>query len=296
LNKVTETILSLGLLLLCVGCDRDDFLRFAGEDRASLMQKMTPVYEQSLAIHCVDLLQEGKIDEVAEQFDPSVVGSGTTEKLAAIAKVFPDRAPVSVKTVDVTTWHQQNATFRTVTLEYGFAPQAKPTSGVTELVPRTWLFVQLTTKNVGGARTVVGLAVTPSAESIEAINAFTLANKGMTQYIALCLAVLIPIFGLYVAILCFKAKIGYAKWFWLASMMIGIGNLSVNWTTGQWSFNLMSLTFRAPFGPSSISASPYGPWMISIAAPVGAIAFLQYRRRLNGPARAHPRNNEDGLL
>ena len=272
------------LVLFLGGCDRNGLLKLAGYDRVSLMRKMTPPYEEGLAILCVDLLRQGKYEEVTERLDPSIVDAGIHDKLVAIAKTFPDREPVSAKTIDATVSHRGDAVITSVTLEYEYAPEAKRTSGSTEVIPRSWLFFQLVTQNIGGLRTITGLQVAPSSEPIETINAFTLADKGVPQYAALCMAILVSTFGLYVFVVCVRTKMGKIKWLWLPLILIGVGKVTVNWTTGQWSFTPLSLSLQLPLPPGgTINCSPYGPWIVCITAPFGAIAFLQYRKRLTRP-------------
>jgi hypothetical protein len=272
------------LVFFLVGCDRNDLLKLAGHDRASLMRKMTPPYEEGLAMLCVDLLREGKYEEITERLDPSIVNAGTHDKLVAVAKLFPDQEPVSAKTIDASVSHEGDAIITSVTSEYEFAPEVKSTSGSTELLPRRWLFVELVTQNVGGLRTITGLRVTPSSESVETINAFTFKDKGVPQYAALCLAMLVSTFGLYAFVVCVRTKMGKGKWLWLPLILIGVGKVTVNWTTGQWSFTPLSLSLQLPLPPGgTINCSPYGPWIVCITAPFGAIAFLQYRKRLTRP-------------
>jgi hypothetical protein len=103
-----------------------------------------------------------------------------------------------------------------------------------------------------------------------------LAGKNLLQYVTLSFAILIPIFTLYVLVLCIRTKMEKRKWLWIIFIIIGIGKFTVNWTTAQWQFAPLSFQF---FGASAF-APMYSAWLISISLPLGAIVFLIRRRKL----------------
>ena len=63
-------------------------------------------------------------------------------------------------------------------------------------------------------------------------------------------------------------------------MLLGVGQFSVNWTTGQWSFETAAVELLS----ASISRVSFGPWVVPIAFPLGAVAFLVLKGRHNEPA------------
>src|ERR1019366_297198 len=138
---------------------------------------------------------------------------------------------------------------------------------------------------VGGSTTVTGIKVQVSSESVESINAFTLANRGLSQYAALLLALLLSAISVYAIVLCILAKIGRQRWIWLLLILINIGHASVNWTTGQWSFTPLSIHYGIPPTPANMSCSAYGPWMVDLSLPLGALVFLAYLRRRTSRAK-----------
>jgi hypothetical protein len=72
---------------------------------------------------------------------------------------------------------------------------------------------------------------------------------------------------------------GKKKWLWLIFIVLGIGKLVVNWTTGQVFFS--ELAIQLPAGGAGAQA--YGPWQVYASIPLGAITFLIRRKRLIGP-------------
>ena len=68
--------------------------------------------------------------------------------------------------------------------------------------------------------------------------------------------------------------VGCRKWPWVLFIIFGIGKVTVNWNTAEWSVVPVSVQL---FSASAVSAF-YGPWLISASIPLGALAFLIYRR------------------
>lgn len=66
------------------------------------------------------------------------------------------------------------------------------------------------------------------------------------------------------------------KWPWMIFILLGVGKVAVNWTTGEW--QVMPLAVQL-FSVSALSDS-YGPWELAVSFPLGAIAFLARRRVL----------------
>ena len=268
-----DWILLCGLLLLVLSlgsCDRNSYLRPFGYDRASLLKRYTPQDDETLAIDCVDLLQQGRYDEIEKRLDPSMKNSKTRETLVEMASFFPSN-PISTRTVDASVARSRDSSSTSITLEYEFA--------------RSWLLAQVIIQTRDGVKTVSGFHVTPIAESVEVMNDFTFADKGISQYAGLVLAIFVSIFALYEFVLCIRAMMGREKWFWAILILIGAGcRLTLNWTTGQWFFTPLSI--QVP--PITMFSTPYGPWMVHMTAPLGAIAFLVRRKSLAAKVPSPP--------
>ena len=264
------------LILFQVGCDRDSYFKLAGYDRASLMRKMTPQDDESLAINSVELLRKKQFEEVGQRLDPSVKNADLQSKLAAMAEMFPPREPASIKTVDAS--HSKGSSTTSITLEYEFSPALTTVDGKAELSPRSWFLAQVFIQKKGDGKRVAGLFVRPISESVELYNEFTILDKGVSQYAGLLLAILVSVFGLYVFVLCARTETGKKRWIWLMLMVPSVCRLTVNWTTGHWSFTPLSVQVKLPPLSANVTCTAYGPWMLQITAPLGAIAFLLWRK------------------
>lgn len=236
----------------------------SGCNQATLMKTMIPPRDEATARQYVDDLRQNRLDQVEHDMDHGLKDSNLHSTLASMAAMFPAQEPISTKVVGFRTFFG-NASGTEITLEYEF--------------PQKWLLAEVVTQNSGGATTIVGFHVTPIADSLENLNRFTLVGKGAAQYGILSLAILAPLFSLYVFVLCFETRMGKKKWLWLIFIFLGIGKLVVNWTTGQVFFT--PLAIQLP--PAGAIAQFYGPWLVYVSLPLGAMLFLIMRKRLIEP-------------
>lgn len=252
------------VLLLCLpvaGCSRDSWLKLHGYDRASLLKKSTSVEDEALARDCVDLLLQNRFDEIEARLDPDIKNADIHEKLAEMSSFFPSK-PISVKTVEAGFVHGPDSSTANITLEYQFQ--------------RSWLLAHVVIRTRAGVKTLTAFRITPTAESFEVMNEFTFANKGFSQYAGLLITTSVAALTLYAFVLCARMKIGGKKWVWLVAILVGVCRLTVNWTTGEWFLTPSALSIP----PVQVSCSAYGPWVLQIFSPVGAMAFLRLRKKL----------------
>jgi hypothetical protein len=138
----------------------------------------------------------------------------------------------------------------------------------------------------GKTRSIVGLSVKPLGKSIEAQSSFDLKNKTPAQYGVFLGALAGVLLSLIAMVRCFQEKGLNRKWLWIIFIIFGIGNLSMNWSTGEWSFAPLSILLFS----AGISSTGYSPWVISMGLPVGAVVYL-VRRLVNH--RKPELSNED---
>jgi hypothetical protein len=226
------------------------------------MKRMTPGEDESFARKYVDLLRKQSFEQVEKELDPSITASDIREKLAAMTAMFPAGEPKSIKVVAVTFLRGAESRTDTLGLEYEF--------------PEKWLLVNISIQRSGGVSTIVGFHVTPLVDSLENVNRFSLAGKSALQYAVLFTAVAVPIFCLYVLFLCLQSKTERRKWLWVVFILLGVGRLAVNWTTGEWTFTPLVVSLLG----ASVTAIPaYGPWMVAVAFPLGAFLFFMRQKR-----------------
>jgi hypothetical protein len=237
------------------------FLSFAGCDQVTLMKKMTPAEDESFARRHVDLLRQQQFEQIERELDSSISSPNTRGTLAGMAALFPAEVPKSIKVVGVKFFRFSGSSTDSITLEYEFAEK--------------WLLVNMSIKRTDDVLTITGFNVTPIADSLENINRFSLIGKSPLQYAVLGLAIVGPVFCLYLFVICIRSKREKHRWLWAIFILFGVGRLAVNWTTGEWT--VTPLAIHVPCAEAT--AAPYGPWVVAISLPLGAILFILVKRR-----------------
>lgn len=242
---------ALSVLIVMAGCSQE-----------SLLKRFAVPEDEAKAKQYIDDLRNGRFDEIESVADPSIRSPNLHELLMRMADLIPDREPDSVKLVGVQTMHGSNGVTKNITLEYDFA--------------RKWFLINVATREEAGRVTVVGLNVYPQAAQLAEQNKFGLKGKTLLQYAILTLAVTLPLLTLYALVACLRTKLSGRKWPWVLFILLGIGKLAVNWTTGEWQIAPLSIQLFS----ASAAAAPYGPWIVAVSFPVGALVFLLKRRSL----------------
>ncbi len=216
----------------------------------------------------VSLLQQRKFDVIERGLDPDLVGDGTSGQLAEMAAQFPDQQPTSVKVVGLNRYRRDDSITQTVTLEYEFSGR--------------WLLANLTTQTKAEAQTITGFYVNAIPDSLEHSNRFTLADKGLDQYLVMFLFLIDIGLTLLALVLCLRSGVNKRNWFWPIVCVFGVGRIAVNWTSGQTTFTPIWIGFP----PAGAATTFYSPWTIYAAIPVGVILYLLLQARRAEPQAA----------
>ena len=247
----------------------------AGCDRSSYLEKKAPEDVASAKAH-FELLRRGQYEQVENDLDPSVKSPDIHAKLAGIAVLIPVQNPQSIKTISLNTGCNGVGTCDTyIVLEYRY--------------PTERLLLNVVIKNEGAESSIMGMHLRDVLESTIEANRFTFLGKGLSQYAVFLSAALVPLFTVYALVLCIReSRIGKRKWLWAVFIAMGVGQFGVNWTTGELGLYLLSAQVLSV----GWHAELYGPWVISVSLPLGAVFFLLYRRTLNTPTQTSP-SHED---
>ena len=137
MRKLSAALLVSALLFLLllpfVGCNRESYFKLYGLSRNDLLYGTMPREDEAFALHSVDLLRQGRFDQVEAQLDPSIRNAQIRDSLTRMHDVFPSAQPVSIKTVEAGSVRGRNGFTTHISLEYEYAPQIMPTIGRTEL-------------------------------------------------------------------------------------------------------------------------------------------------------------------
>ena len=228
----------------------------------NLLQKFSTPEDQATAKAYIDRLRTHDFDEIEKALDPSLKVLAHDGTLARMSDLIPTQEPMSMKVVGAQTFYTPASKMVNTTFEYNFGEK--------------WLLVNVAVQEKNGTKTIVGFHIYPRSRSLESENHFTLSGKGTTQYLFLAMTISVALLTFYSLFACVRTKLPGRKWPWVLFILLGLGKAAVNWTTGQWGFMPVSIQL---FSASAV-AQFYGPWIVAFSAPVGAIWFLLYRRKL----------------
>jgi hypothetical protein len=226
------------------------------------MKKVTPAADETFARERIELLRQKRFERIQRELDPTISDPSSQDRLNTMAGMFPAEEPKSVKVVDLKFLRNRDFSTDTLTFEYEFSDR--------------WLLLNISIKKTNGLSTISAFNVTPITESLESVNNFSLVGKSGLQYLMLSLALAGPIFCIYALVVCLRTKNQKFKWLWAIFILFGVGRLAVNWTTGELAFTLLAVHIPC----SSATAVPaYGPWVVAVSFPLGAILFMAKRSR-----------------
>lgn len=250
MSRVRLVLSALVSVLLVAACNRDDMLRQFASDA-----------DEKVARECIDAVRHGKLDEIEARLQPSLKNDHTHAELLKMVAAVPAGEPDAVKLVGAQKYLNNGVHSTNLTYEYRYG---------------THYFMMNCATIADAPHTIIGLSVNPLKASLEESSAFDLKGKSAWQYTVLLAGIVFMVMTLVALIRCIMDKTLRRKWLWILFILIGIGELSINWTTGASEFHpLYFLLFSA----SAVSPG-YGPWTVSVALPVGAAVYL-VRRYLN---------------
>jgi hypothetical protein len=254
IRRCLNWILILGMLAAC--------------SQKDILQKFASPAEQAIARKYIDELRSLDFGDIEKTIDPTIAGDVAGGTLVKMAALIPKGTPTSVQLVGANRFSSDSAgTTLNLIYEYQFGTQH--------------LLMNVATKTKNGVLTIVGFRVRPESESLEMQNKFNLSGKSILQYGVLAAAIAMAIFTLVVLVVCIRTKMKRRKWLWILFILFGFGKLSVNWATGQWGVMVLAAQLFSASG----TAAFFGPWIVSVSLPVGAVLFLIKRRTLEaGPA------------
>lgn len=245
-------ILLVLLLPILSACDKEAFFQsFIPQEEAAEGQK---VFAQVAARDWASI--EPRLDHSLRQPE-------TRQKLEEIASHVPPGSPKSVATIGSNTVKGETDVTYNLTYEYEYEA--------------SWLVVSVVLERKAGSLLLSGIHMYPTSQSQKTWHQFGLLGKSFLHYLVLFCCVAVPIFILVTLVLAFKTPIARRKWLWRLFVALGLVQFTLNWTTGE--FNIQPISFML-LGAGFHQASPYGPYILSVALPIGALVFLARRKSL----------------
>jgi len=225
-----------------------------------------------LAKEFFELVRTRNLDYAQTSINPALVKPELQQTLQQLAALFPQEVPRDVKTIgnlvdvhyDTVAGRGTTETWRAhVTFQYEFQ--------------NAWLLAGATLSKQAGAIVIDAAQVDPIAGPLDKINSFSFQHKSLTHYAVLAAACVIAVFILAALVTCLRTPLRKRKWLWLIFIALGVGQIALNWTTGDISWKLVNLQL---FGTGFLQASPYAAVYLVTSFPLGALIFLVRRNRL----------------
>ncbi|MGO4701097.1 hypothetical protein [Dyella sp. 2RAB6] len=254
--KVVRLLLLACASLLLLACSQQE-----------LIDKFTPKAESAYAQKLFADLRAGHYDTVKDALAPALRTPDIDKKLAEVAAPFPAGEPKAVHVVGANTstlsMNGGPATTKyNLTYEYQFAD--------------SWVLANVVLQRDKDGLRVLGLHTESRARSLEATSGFSLAGKGV-QYLAfLALVIAIPFFCIYAFVMCLRTPNLERRWLWALFTLFGFVAVGLNWNSGELSFHPIYFLLLG----AGVSQGGFGPWVLNIAFPLGAVWFLWKRRTL----------------
>jgi hypothetical protein len=211
----------------------------------------------SLSRTYFDFLRNGQYEKVENDFEPLI--KDRTEfrpEFDELVATIPKESPISVTPKWIKVDCDHGVCLHQIILEYRYRNEL--------------LLFNVVDRKEGSQSSIMGIHARIIPGEAIAASEFRLSNKGFPQYLIFLMAILFPIFSLYVLVLCIRSEIGPRKWLWAVFILVGVSRLGVNWATGQPNFQLFAIQLLS----AGASAETYSPWMVSVSLPLGAILFL----------------------
>jgi hypothetical protein len=219
-----------------------------------------------LGIGLISALEDRRVGDVVSLAAPETVTPDLETKLGKVADVFPEKTRGKTRLVGYRSMHLLGAkTDYVLSFETSY--------------PDKYLLTSMSLREKDGASlSWTGINVQPIRAPLEEINRFSFAGRSQVHYDFL--AGMLVCLGVVVAAAIQWGRHRKAlrhKWIWLAAILLGVGKLSLNWTTGQIMVQFINLQL---LGVGVWREGASGPWLLQVALPVGAVIFL-VRKRLS---------------
>jgi len=234
----------------------------SGCDFTGLAERFIPEAEAEFAKAHFELLRLGDVDQVVAELNSQIVDDSVREKIEAVVEYVPDDEPLGFEVVGANT-HLANGT-RTVTLNIQYE------------YPDQWLVFTISVDSSNEPFKVNSINANLLEQSLAEINAFHLTQNGPIGILLVILGAAVPVFCIVVFVVCLRTPIPKGKWRWAIFTLLGVMTYQINWTTGQMGFTPMHIQL---LGAGFARSGFYGPWVLGVSIPFGALVFLLKRKK-----------------
>ncbi|HEY1769250.1 MAG TPA: hypothetical protein VGG02_03225 [Chthoniobacterales bacterium] len=238
----------------------------AGCDQKAFLNKFVPKDDDASARRFLDAVRRGDFARADGMLDATLRGAKSARGLRDLNAVLAHGEPVSVEVIGVGVFGITSSRDSRQTTNLSYQIHFRD----------TWAAGNVALGHKSGAVSVLGAHFQTIPDSLEVLNRFTFAGKSPLHYLVFALCIAVPVFILVVLVICIRSPIRW-KWLWIIFILPGLVQFQFGWISGRLNVQPISLLV---LGANAFRPSPYAPWTLGFAIPVGAIIFLATRRRL----------------
>ena len=235
------------LQLLIVGCSSADLLN-------------PPQKIDNYSKQFVSVLKTEWLDSALKYIDTSIVNQAGKDFLTKVSEDLKYKGLKSVKVLSYKTtsnWSTNHAYNISYTTEYEFN------------YDNYYYGFIITIKEEENKLSIIGFNGNKFDRPISEINKLSSSNLGLSHIIFIILSIAIVGFIIFSIIDIAKSEIK-KKWIWIIISLIGFCGISLNWTTSDIDFKLLTIKL---LGIGFSRAGDFAPWILSISIPIGAIIY-----------------------
>jgi hypothetical protein len=236
-------------------------LALTGCDRQQMSHWLAPTDQDSVGRQYVEDIRDRNFTPVQNALAPGV--EVPEEALMGLATfLYAGEAPKSVTIVTRNVASEDGVMHYDLGYQYQFAKDLR--------------LIELNLVKTGSATKIAGLHTYAITVPLQQINAFGFRFKSRQHFVFLAVFALMALFTLFTAVVCWRTQMGRTKGLWLLIILLGFGELAINWTSGAIYYDLVALEPFAVGFYRDLS----GVWTLQIGFPLGAILFWIFRGKL----------------
>jgi len=235
----------------------------------AMMEKIANPEKTKIAREYLQRLMDGDAT-LTNELEPKLRTGNEVELMKNMRALIPPGTPTSTELVGYQAFYTSGQSTYNVTFQFGY--------------PGKWIVANAAWReSPNKPRELTGMRVTPLEHSLQATNAFSFQHAGFAHYVILTGLIIVAAFTIFTLVVCIRTKFPRRKWMWIIFVMVGAGQFSINWATGETEVRVLAFQL---FGAGAFSSGLYAPWILSVSVPLGAIAFWYKRKKLTDASSA----------
>jgi|GEM_PF-1588041 len=250
------------LCLTLAGCDSQAMLDEAAE-------KLAPEHIQELAAQVGEMVVSRDTEGIKGVLHPSAIGPDFDMAAANMWAQLPggDLIDTSLAGVNTSSRWENGVSYTDYRFQYQYGFE------------EGWLHVQMVFREQDEAVSMINLHLTPLVGDLREINAFNLGQASFGKHMMFLAVIITPILIITTFVVAFRMRKSLKRpKRWLFFILIGVGGLTMNWTTGETVFEPLKFGL---LGAGFLSPGPHAPLVLNLYFPLGMVLFWIFKQTGN---------------